>query len=130
MSRAAREVANWRFGLRDIQARDGQILLNGAPLYLRGALDQDYWPESSVMAPNGDASHAEIATAKRLGLNLLRCHIKLPDPRYLAAADAQGMLIWEEIPSFGRLTERSKGRIRRALKALVAWDASIPAPPS
>lgn len=122
----AREVARWRFGLRDIQTRDGQILLNGAPLYLRGALDQDYWPESSVMAPNSDVLHAEITMAKRLGLNLLRCHIKPPDPRYLDAADAQGMLVWEEIPSFGRLTERSKGRVRRALEALVARDALHP----
>jgi hypothetical protein len=122
----AREVISQRFGLRDIRAEDGQILLNGTPLYLRGALDQDYWPQSLVMAPSSDALHAEIALAQRLGLNLLRCHIKPPDPRYLDAADALGMLVWEEIPSFGRLTERSKGRVRRALEALIARDGLHP----
>ena len=122
----AREVVSRRFGLRDIRAEGGQILLNGAPLYLHGALDQDYWPQSGVMAPNGDALRAEIAMAKRLGLNLLRCHIKPPDPRYLDAADALGLLVWEEIPSFGQLTERSKRRVRGALEALIARDALHP----
>src|SRR5450759_3990321 len=34
-----------RFGMRSIETRDGQILLNGEPIYLLGALDQDLWPE-------------------------------------------------------------------------------------
>ncbi len=29
---------------------------------------------------------------------MLRCHIKVPDPRYLEAADETGMLVWYEIP--------------------------------
>ena len=33
-----------------------------------------------------------------MGLNMLRCHIKVPDPRYLDAADETGMLVWYEIP--------------------------------
>lgn len=122
----AREISSWRFGFRDIRAVDGQILLNGEPLYLRGALDQDYWPQTLVMAPDGEAIQAEVAMAKRLGLNLLRCHIKPPDPRYLDAADALGLLVWEEIPSFGRLTERSKSRVRRTLEALTTRDALHP----
>ena len=44
--------------------------------------------------------------AKALGLNLLRCHIKVPDPRYLEAADEIGMLIWYEIPNWDKLTAR------------------------
>ena len=39
-----------------------------------------------------------MLTSKALGLNMLRCHIKTPDPRYLEAADETGMLVWYEIP--------------------------------
>ena len=39
-----------------------------------------------------------MLTSKALGLNMLRCHIKVPDPRYLDAADETGMLVWYEIP--------------------------------
>ena len=35
-----------------------------------------------------------------MGLNLLRCHIKAPDPRYLEAADRLGILVWEELPNW------------------------------
>jgi beta-galactosidase/beta-glucuronidase len=37
---------------------------------------------------------------KRMGLNVLRCHIKIPDPVYLKVADEVGMLVWYEIPSW------------------------------
>ena len=33
------------FGFRTIETLDGRLLLNGRPLYLRAALDQDYYPE-------------------------------------------------------------------------------------
>jgi hypothetical protein len=33
-----------------------------------------------------------------MGLNMLRCHIKVPDPRNLEAADETGMLVRYEIP--------------------------------
>jgi hypothetical protein len=33
-------------GFRKIESRDGRIYLNGAPIYLRGVLDQGYYPET------------------------------------------------------------------------------------
>ncbi len=41
---------------------------------------------------------------RALGLNVLRCHIKVCDPDYLAAADEVGMLVWYEVPSWERWT--------------------------
>ena len=40
------------FGFRTVEARAGQILLNGKPIYMRGALDQDYYPDGIYTPPS------------------------------------------------------------------------------
>ena len=84
--------------------------LNGKPIYLRGALDQDFFPDTIYTPPSIDYLRDEMRKAKALGLNLLRCHIKVPDPRYLEAADETGILIWYEIPNWDKLTADSQRR--------------------
>ncbi len=76
------------------------VFLNGHPIYLMGALDQDFNPQGVYTVPSDAFLRDDILRAKRLGLNLLRIHIKVPDPRLLYWADRLGMLIWEEPPDF------------------------------
>ena len=38
------------FGMRDVGTRDGRVTLNGQPVYLLGALDQDYYPDTRSTA--------------------------------------------------------------------------------
>ena len=76
-----------RFGFREFTARDGQFFLNGEPFYMRAALDQDFYPDSIYSTPDKAFVVDEMTKGRRLGLNLLRCHIKVCDPTYLAAAD-------------------------------------------
>lgn len=111
-----------RFGIRTIEAREGRLWLNGRPLYLRGALDQDYYPEGLYTPPSLDYLRAQVRQAKAMGLNCLRCHIKVPDPRYLQAADEEGILIWAEVPSWGRLSGRAGERVRATFAGMVARD--------
>ncbi len=75
------------------------ILLNGEPVYLRGALDQAFHPESLHAYPADAVIRGDIQLAKDLGLNMLRCHIKLNDPRYYYWADKLGLLIMYDFPS-------------------------------
>ncbi len=89
-----------RFGFREITTRDGQLFLNGEPLFLRCALDQDIYPDSIYTVPSEEFLRDEFRKAQELGLNSLRVHIKPPDPLYLNLADEMGLLIWAEIPSW------------------------------
>ena len=41
-----------RFGFRTIETREGHFYLNGEPLYLRAALDQDYYPDTICTTPS------------------------------------------------------------------------------
>ncbi len=111
-----------RFGFRTFEARDGKFFLNGQAIYLRGALDQDFYPETAYTPPSLDYLRDEMRKAKELGLNLLRCHIKVPDPRYLQAADETGILVWYEIPNWDKLTENAKRRAGDTLRGMVERD--------
>ena len=114
------------FGFRTFETRQGKFYLNGAPIYLRGALDQDFYPETIYTPPSLDYLKDEMRKAKALGLNLLRCHIKVPDPRYLQAADETGVLIWYEIPNWDKLTENSKRRALETLRGMADRDWNHP----
>ncbi len=114
------------FGFRTIEAREGQLWLNGRPLYLRGALDQDYYPESICTPPSEAFLEEQFRKAKAMGLNCLRTHIKIADPRYYAAADRVGLLIWTELPNAQFLTPESQRRAWETLAGMVARDGNHP----
>jgi Glycosyl hydrolases family 2, sugar binding domain/Glycosyl hydrolases family 2/Glycosyl hydrolases family 2, TIM barrel domain len=92
------QVVHTRFGFRELTTANGRLYLNGKPFYMRAALDQDFYPEGIYTPPSAEFIRKEMLLSKAMGLNLLRCHIKVPDPRYLEAADETGMLVWYEIP--------------------------------
>jgi Glycosyl hydrolases family 2, sugar binding domain/Glycosyl hydrolases family 2, TIM barrel domain/Glycosyl hydrolases family 2 len=114
------------FGFRSVAVHGGRVVLNGRPVYLLGALDQDYWMPG-IATPSGDeAIEAQARLARDLGLNLLRCHIKVPDPRYLDIADRTGLLVWCEPPNWIRLTPAARGRVRDTITGMVERDANHP----
>jgi hypothetical protein len=125
VSTAQDEVSD-AFGFRTIETRDGKILLNGKPFYLRGALDQDYYPELIYTPPSQEYIEDEFRKAKEMGLNCLRIHIKVADPRYYAAADKIGLLIWTELPNHALLTETSKQHARETIAGMVERDGNHP----
>ena len=115
-----------KFGFRSFVTREGKFYLNGKPLYLRGALDQDFFPDTLYTPPSLDYLRDEMRKAKALGLNLLRCHIKVPDPRYLEAADEVGILVWYEVPNWDKLTADSERRGMETLRGMVDRDSNHP----
>lgn len=122
----ATDTVSETFGFRHIEAKDGFLHLNGRPLYLRGALDQDYYPDGSVTAPSLHLLEDQLRKAKAMGLNCLRVHIKVPDPRYYEVADRLGMLVWTEIPNVETWTPDSAARLRATLEGMLARDRNHP----
>jgi hypothetical protein len=108
-----------RFGMRTVDTADGMVRLNGRPRYVRGVLDQDVHDGTLWRARSRDELEATFRRVKAMGLNVLRCHIKVPDPVYLELADEIGLLVWAELPSWGRLTEASGDRARATLREMV-----------
>ena len=117
---------DYRFGFRTFETREGKFYLNGHPIYLRAPLDQDFYPETVYTPPSYEFVKAGMQQAKALGFNLMRCHIKVPDPRYLEAADEVGLLVWYETPNWDKLTEDAKRRGRETLAGMIDRDWNHP----
>ena len=78
-----------------------RLFLNNAPYFHNGLLDQGYWSDGLLTAPSDEALIFDIETAKRMGFNTLRKHIK-PEPlRWYYHCDRLGMLVWQDMPNGG-----------------------------
>ncbi|MCI2049272.1 MAG: glycoside hydrolase family 2 [Lachnospiraceae bacterium] len=87
------------FGMREIRIENGNILLNGIPLYQKLILDQGYWKNSGLTPPNEQALIDDIDKIHEMGFNGLRKHQKIEDERFLYWCDVKGMLVWSEAPA-------------------------------
>src|SRR5688500_62628 len=112
--------------LRSIATQRERLLLNGRPITMRMVLDQGYWPDSLMTAPSDEALRRDVQLAKEMGFNGVRKHQKIEDPRYLYWADRLGLLVWEEMPSAYRFTDRSIHRVSREWIAAIERDTSHP----
>ena len=113
-------------GLRSVTISRDRFLLNGRPYMLRLVLDQGYWPESLLAAPDDDALRRDVELAKAMGFNGVRKHQKNEIPRYLYWADRLGLLVWEEMPSAYRFTRRAIRRMVREWTEAIDRDYSHP----
>lgn len=120
------DVASY-FGVRTISVKDGSILLNGKPYYLRLALDQGYYPGGLYTAPSDSAIKMDVEAVKKLGLNGVRKHQMPPDPRYLYWADKIGILVWEEVGDWGMsLVSRNLEPFLAEWRAIIDRDFNHP----
>lgn len=74
---------------------------NHEPLFLRGVLDQGYWPDGLMTAPSDEALVFDIRTAQELGFNMLRKHLKTEPSRWYYHCDRLGMIVWQDIVNGG-----------------------------
>ncbi|UNX54685.1 hypothetical protein MF406_17710 [Georgenia sp. TF02-10] len=113
-------------GLRCVEVRGEQIFLNGERLYVRGVLDQGYWPETGLTAPDDDALLRDLEIAAGAGYNLVRKHVKLEEPRWLHHADRVGMLVWAEPPGPSRFCGAAADAFEAQLAPMAARDGNHP----
>jgi hypothetical protein len=112
--------------LRSAAVQGDRFILNNRPYLLRMVLDQGYWPDGGLTAPDDAALRRDVELAKAMGFNGVRKHQKIEEPRYLFWADTLGLTVWEEMPSAYRFTSQSVERLSREWSATIARDFSHP----
>ena len=112
--------------LRSAAVQGDRFVLNNRPYLLRMVLDQGYWPESGLTAPDDAALRRDVELAKAMGFNGVRKHQKIEDPRYLYWADTLGLAVWAEMPSAYRFTGGAVERTLHEWMAAIARDYSHP----
>ncbi len=99
------DTVNSYFALRtvDIRMVDGipRICLNGKPIFLHGLLDQGYWSDGLFLPAQPSGFDEDVLTAKSLGFNMLRKHIKIEPEQFYYACDRLGMLVWQDMVNNG-----------------------------
>lgn len=112
--------------IRSISIQGDRIELNGRAYPLRLILDQGYWPDTGLTPPDDAALRRDVELTKAMGFNGARKHQKIEDPRYLYWADVLGLLVWEEMPSAYRFTQRSVERLAKQWIDAIMRDVSHP----
>jgi len=97
-------------GFREISLQPDEqgtprIYLNRKPIFQYGPLDQGYWPDGLYTAPTDEALCYDIEFCKSLGMNMMRKHIKVEPARWYYHCDRLGMLVWQDMPSGGKVPQ-------------------------
>ena len=89
------------FALREVGICDTgsgkRLSLNGKPYLFNGLLDQGYFEDGIFTPKDAGAYENDILTAKRLGFNMLRKHIKLEPMIFYYLCDKHGMIVFQDM---------------------------------
>lgn len=89
------------FGMRDVSVVDGKMYINGEAVFQRLILDQGFYPEGVITAPDDNALKADIERSMAMGFNGARLHQKVFEPRFLYYCDLLGYMVWGEQGNWG-----------------------------
>ena len=95
------------FGIRTVETRDGQLLLNGEPIRLAGANRAEGHPDHGGLE-SAEIVDLDLGLLKRAHLELHRLQHYPPSQEMLDWCDRHGMLIFCEAPSWGLGPEELK----------------------
>lgn len=76
--------------------------LNNKPYFLKGVLDQGYYPDGGLTPPSDLAMSNDLELLKDLGFNMVRKHIKVENMRWYYHCDRLGLIVVQDFPNAGR----------------------------
>ena len=99
------------FGIRDLDLErrtDGwTFVVNGRPVFMRGA---NYCSEFFLDATTEETAQGDLELARSANMDMLRVHAHLEPASVYAAADRQGMLLWQDFPLIFSYVHRAGAR--------------------
>lgn len=100
------DIVHSYFGMRKFSVEPDllgipRLMLNNKPYFHNGLLDQGYYSDGLYTAPSDEAMVFDIQTAKDMGFNMLRKHIKIEPMRWYYHCDRLGMLVWQDMINGG-----------------------------
>ena len=93
--RGATETTSIKFGFRDIHIENGQLLVNGQPVLIKGANRHELNPYKGYVVSESDMIQ-DILIMKQLNINAVRtCHYP-NDPLWYSLCDKYGLYVVDE----------------------------------
>lgn len=104
--RAGQDRIESYFALRTISVETcgGQayLCLNGKPRFFHGLLDQGYFSDGIYLPASPEGYSFDIQTARSLGFDVLRKHIKVEPDLFYHYCDKYGMIVFQDMVNAGR----------------------------
>ncbi|MBE6541089.1 MAG: hypothetical protein E7672_01435 [Ruminococcaceae bacterium] len=105
------------FGVRDLEAKDGKILLNGKEIILRG-VNRHEDSHRTGLATDVETSEADFKKIKKMNANYVRfCHYPHSEEE-LDICDRLGLVVFSEIPCNATLHHTKEFNEAESIKAL------------
>ncbi len=120
------DVVRGYVGIRTIEARGKDVLLNGEPLYQKLLLCQGYYPGGHYTPSGPQEFKRDIELVRSMGFNGVRIHQKVEDPRFLYYCDRLGCLAWEEMPSAYRFSSGMRAALEAQWAEVIERDFNHP----
>lgn len=117
------EVGSY-FGMRKVSIGKDErgitrIMLNNKFIFQIGFLNQGFFPDGLYTAPTDEALKFDIEITKKMGMNLLRKHIKVEPERWYYWCDKLGILVWQDMPLADNYTDENKKQFEAELIRMV-----------
>ncbi len=97
---AGEDIVETYFALRTLETKrvNGieRLCLNGSPYFFHGLLDQGYFSDGIFLPKSPEGYTKDIETAKLLGFNTLRKHIKIEPECFYYDCDCLGMIVFQD----------------------------------
>ncbi|MBQ7471357.1 MAG: beta-glucuronidase [Prevotella sp.] len=112
------ETINDEIGFRTIETRGKQILLNDAPIFLKGICLHEEKPNGGGRANSAEDARTLLTWAKELGCNFVRL-AHYPHNEYMVReAERMGILVWSEIPCYWTIDWKNESTYQNAQQQL------------
>ena len=89
------ESTNIRFGFRSVEIKDGQFLVNGQPVLIKGTDRHELSPTGGYVVSEAEMIR-DIQIMKQLNINAVRTSHYPNDPRWYALCDQYGLYVTDE----------------------------------
>lgn len=94
------DVVKEHFGIREIAIKEGKLLLNGSPVFIKGVNRHEEYPGNGKVDP-GNMLESDLRMIKHeLGCNFVRTSHYPNEKRFYELADRMGLLVETEIPFY------------------------------
>lgn len=118
------------FGMRKISIEKdkngvNRLFLNNRDQFMMGPLDQGWWPDGLYTAPTDEALRYDLEVTKRLGMNMLRKHVKVEPRRFYYWCDKLGILVWQDMPNGDAHIDREGQDIQRSPESSRQFQAEL-----
>ena len=128
--RCGEDIREIRFGLRTVEARNGNLYLNGQELKLIGVNRHDVCPKSGA-AVSSECLRRDLEMIKAAGMNCVRGAHYPQSETMLKLADELGLLVWEEIlgwenPLESLMNQEFRQRQKSALQRMIRAGVNHP----